>query len=143
MSRPLKHPARPGHQGKQVARPRQILGLGIRIEKNLERLPAILCGNAGGGVLDGVHADGKGRLMEGGVPVHHGGQPQLLGPFFGKRHTDKTPPLTHHEVDVFRAGLLRQHDKITLILTVLIVRHDDHLAGPQVVQDTFHRFKHG
>ncbi|MBA7608842.1 hypothetical protein ES703_16025 [subsurface metagenome] len=130
MSRPLEYSTRRGHQREHMTRPCQILRLRIRIKKDLECLPAVLGGDAGGGIFNSIHADGKGSFVQGGIPVYHGRQSQLLGPLLGKRYTDKSPPIAHHEVDVFRAGLLRQHDEIPLILTLLIIRDDYHLADP-------------
>src|SRR5215207_1288241 len=46
----------------------------------------------------------------------------------GHRQADETATVGGHEVDVVRGRELGGHGKVALVLTVLVVTHDDHLA---------------
>jgi hypothetical protein len=56
-------------------------------------------------------------------------------------HAELPPPVGDHEIDYFRRDLLGGADEVPLILTVLGVHDDDHLAGGYGVNGRFNRRK--
>src|SRR5205085_5604576 len=91
---------------------------------------------AGAGVLGHlqVHGDPEGRLMGGGVVRHHHRDRELLEPFPGEADAELDPRLPGDEVDLLGRDRLRGGDEVALVLPLLVVDDDDHLAGGDVCE---------
>ena len=115
------------------------LGSGLVPDGRQDGLGPVGCRYAGGNVLDTVDGDrergAEGRRV---VPNHHG-QAELVDLFLGKRQADQAPSPGGHEVDGLRGDQFRGHGQVTLVLAVLVIHQDDHLALP----DVFKRFFNG
>src|SRR5262245_11334549 len=61
----------------------------------------------------------------------------MLHPFFSQRKTDKSPPVSGHEVDGLRSDLLSRHTKVTLVFAVFVIHQDDHPAFADVLDGLF------
>src|ERR671917_238064 len=57
------------------------------------------------------------------------------------RKADQTATVDGHEVDVVRSNKLGGHGQVALVLTVLVVTNDDHLALLDVLDDLLYRAK--
>src|SRR5215210_2715030 len=66
---------------------------------------------------------------------------EAIHDLLGHRQADQTTTVGGHEVDVICGYELGGHRKVTLVLTVLVVTHDDHLALLDVLDDLLYRTK--
>jgi hypothetical protein len=133
------HPPRPGAPRKDVPGPRQVVRLGERVDEALDGLGAVEGRNAGGGVFLGVDRYGERRLEMGGVVAHHQRQAELVAALFGERGADQAARLLGHEVDRLGSHLLGGDHQVALVLAVLVVDDDDHLA----LLEGFYGFRDG
>ena len=58
----------------------------------------------------------------------------MVGALLGQRQADQPPPIAGHEVDRLRGHILRGQGQIALVLAVLVVHHDDHAPGANLLQ---------
>jgi hypothetical protein len=70
---------------------------------------------------------------------HHLGDVQAVDDLAGHRKADQTPAVGGHEVDIVGRDQLGSHGQVALILPVLVVAHDDHLAPLDVFYDFLYR----
>jgi hypothetical protein len=80
--------------------------------------------------------------MQGGVIVDHQLKAQLITSFFRQCGTDQSPALFAHEVDDFGGYVIRRHDEVAFVFTILIIHHYDHLSIPNVFYRTLDRIEH-
>ena len=66
--------------------------------------------------------------------LHHGRQVELGAALRRERQADQAAAVRGHEVDGLGGGELGGHGQVALVLAVLVVAHDDHASGAQVVE---------
>ncbi len=135
MSGAYQHAAGARLDGEEVAGADEVGAGGIGIDERAHSLRAILGADAGGGAVDGVDRLHKGAA-EGVAAVARGHAAQVeRGEALGRqRDADEAAPVEGHEVDGLGIGLLGGDDQIALVLAMLIVGDNDHLAGTDGVQ---------
>jgi hypothetical protein len=130
-----KHAARLGHQWKDMARLRQVLGPRVLGHRGAHRVRTIIGRDAGGDAFGGLDRHGEiGAAVAIGFADHQR-QPQLCATLAGERQADQAAPEARHEVDVLGPHLRGGHHQVALVLAVLIVHDHDHAPGGQVGQD--------
>ena len=67
------------------------------------------------------------------------GKLQFMAAFDRERGAKFAAGVCDHEIHIFRRYFLRCHNEVTLVLTVLIIDHDDELA----VAEVFNSFLYG
>ena len=60
------------------------------------------------------------------------GQLEALDLLLAEREADEPPPVRRHEVDGLGRHELGGHRQVALVLAILVVDEDDHLAGADV-----------
>ena len=78
--------------------------------------------------IDTVNAVPSGARLS----AHHHRQAELADALLGERQADQAAPVLGHEVDRRGRHLLGRHAQIALVLAVLVVHQDHHLAGLDV-----------
>ena len=63
----------------------------------------------------------------------------MTAALFSQGQADQTPALGRHEIDVLSRHKPCADDKIALILTILIIDKDNHLAVPIILKHFFDR----
>ena len=134
MPCPRQHAARLCGQREDVAGLMQVFGLSIRRHRGADRMCAIVGGNTGGDALGRLDRHREVGAKGGRVVRHHRRQAQLRTALAGHRQADQAAPVARHEVDVLGPHLARGHDQVTLVLAVLVIDDDHHLAGADVVE---------
>ena len=109
---------------------RRVLG---RVDRDLHRVRLIVDADPGRDPLPRLDRDRERGLVRALVLERHHLQIELVATLRGHRQTDPAAGLTGHEVDrVGRDELSRQH-QVPLVLTVLVINHDNHLARRDVL----------
>ena len=111
----------------------EIIGLGARVDRDLDGEGALARGDSGADPGTGVDADRECRAVGRAVVVGHHGQPQGLDPILGQGETDEPPAVAGHEVDGLGRDQIRGQGQVALVLAILVVDHDDQLAGADVL----------
>ena len=91
-------------------------------------------GDAGGDAFAGLDGLGKGGAEARGVLLRHGEEAQVVGALLGEGEADEAAAVARHEVDGFGGDELGGQGEVALVLAVLVVDHDDHAAGTNLVQ---------
>ncbi len=126
----LQHAAGAIAERKDVARPREIARFGSRVDEGLDRGGAVVGRDAGrrpGAVVDRHGECGPLGL---GVLGDHQRQLELVDALGHQWRADHTGGVGEKERDSFGRRELSRHDEVSLVLTVLVVDDDDHLAAP-------------
>ena len=124
----LEHAAAAGAQREDVARLHEVRGLRGRVDRNLDRPGAVLCGDPGGDALARLDRDGEGGPERRLVLVGHLAQAELVATLLGQAQTDEAARVRDHEVDRVGGGELRRDREVALVLAVLVVDDDDEPA---------------
>jgi hypothetical protein len=74
-----------------------------------------------------------------GVLVRHLGQAQLTTPLRRQREADESPAVLRHEVDGVGRHAFRRTHQVSLVLPVLVVRHDHEATLFYVCNCLFYR----
>src|SRR5574337_386133 len=82
--------------------------------------------------MPGIDGHAEGGLVGGGVVRDHRRDAELIQPLADDGHTDQPSPLRGHEVDRLRRHLLRGHREVALVLPIVVVDDEYHLAVAQV-----------
>jgi hypothetical protein len=77
--------------------------------------------------MDQVHRNGKWCPMNGRIFTNHQFQAKRLTSFLNDGCTDQSATMGSHKIDDLRSNTIRGTDKITFILPVFIIHHNDHL----------------
>ena len=85
--------------------------------------------------IGGIDRHRKVGLVLRSIISNHEWDAELARPLRSDWHTDQTAGFTGEEIDDFRRDFLGGDDQITLVLAVLVVHQDDHLAITDVVKD--------
>src|SRR5690606_15640360 len=131
----LQHAAGPGPQRKDVPRPAKIRRVTVTADGHVDGARAVARRDAGGDaeLPLRIDADGERGAQLLGVPLGHLREAELVTALRGERKADEPAPVDRHEIDHLRRDELGRADEITLGLAVFIVRYDDDLPAPQVV----------
>ena len=125
------------HDRKDVTRLAQVLGSGVGRDGRLDRLGAIVCRDARRDAFGGLDRDREvGRVMLIRIADHQR-QAQLLAALACHRQAYQAAAVCRHVVDVLGPDLRRSHDEVTLVLAILVIDHDDHLAVRDIGDDVF------
>ena len=129
-----KHAAVAGAQGVDVARAAKLVGLGGGVGEGADGAGAVVHGDAGGAaVLEVVDGNGEGGAEEGGVVVHLHVELQLVASLLGDGGAEHAAAVLEHEVDVFGSDFFGGHDKVALILAVLVVDNNNKFAFAEIL----------
>ena len=132
LARAHEHAAFARAQRKRVSRPQEVGRARFGIEQPFDRGGAIVRRDAGRRHAARFDRDGERGLVDGRVVAHHLRDVQFVEPRARHRHADQSAGVLAHEVDRLGRDHLGRHDEIALVLAVLVVEHDDHLAGANV-----------
>ena len=132
----LEHAAGDRAQREHVPGPGQVLGARLGIDGGEDGLGAVGGGDAGGGAALGLDGHAERGAETGGVllVLDHQGNAQLVEPLPGHREADEAAPVAGHEVDDLGRDLLGGDGEVALVLAVLVVDDDQHLAGLEVLE---------
>ena len=111
----------------------QVLGLGIGPHRGADGVRAVVGRDSGTYAFGGLDRDRERRAVLGRIVLHHRRQSQLPAALGGQRQADQATRLARHEIDVLGPHQFRGHDQITFVFAVLVVEHDDHAAGTDLV----------
>ena len=112
-----------------------------RVDRNLHRVRLVVHADPGRDPLARFDRDREGSLVRALVPGRHQLQVELVAALGGQRQADPAAGLAGHEVDRIRRHELGGDHQITLVLAVLVVDDDDHLAGGDVLDRPLDRRK--
>jgi len=115
-----------------MAGPDQVVGPGPVVYSSQDGPRPVVCGNPCSHPFPCFDGDGKGCAKGRSVLPCHGRQPELHHALRGEGETDEAPGVVGHEVYGLRRRLLCGDHDVTLVLTALVVDHDDHLPIPHV-----------
>ena len=135
MTGACQYAARLRHHGKDVPGLAQVLGLCARRYGRLDSLCAIVCRDTGCDALGGLDRYREVCCMVFIGLADHQRKAQLLAALARQRQAYQATAVRRHIIDVLRPHLLGRHDQVTFVLTVLVVDHDDHLAGSDIGDD--------
>ncbi len=110
-------------------------GRGVAADGHLHGARAVVRRDAGGDAGGGLDRDGEGGAVRGAVVAHHLLQAELAAALVGERQADQAAAVLGHEVDRLGGDEFGRHHEVTLVLAVLFVYQDDHLAGLDVGDD--------
>ncbi|RNC80459.1 MAG: hypothetical protein ED559_01205 [Phycisphaera sp.] len=145
LTDPDEHPAVACPQRVDVSGSHEVGGDRARIERHLDGLGA-LCGADTGrkAVLRvAVDRDHQGRTPNRSVCLGLWVQVQPVAVCFGQRDEQVARRLAHHEVDRLGGDELGGHHDVALVLAVLVVRENDHLALSEIREDLVNRAECG
>ena len=129
-----EHAAAAGAQREDVAGTGEIGRGGAGIDGGADGMRAVGGRDAGGDALAGLDGLGKGGAEAGGVLLRHGEEAQVVGALLGEGEADEAAAVAGHEVDGFGGDVLGGQSEVALVFAVLVVDHDDHAAGANLVQ---------
>ena len=135
MAGAVEHAAVLRHQRKDVAGLHDVLGTRVGLHRGAHGVRAVVRGDAGGDALRSLDGDGEVGAEAGAVVAHHQRQAQRLALLLREREADQAAAEAGHEVDVLRPHGVGAHEEVALVLAVLVVHEDHHLAGAQVGDD--------
>ena len=135
LAHALQHAAGPGLEGEHVAGPPQVGRHGLGVDGHLDGGGAVGRADAGGHAeaLGRVHAHREGGVLAFGVLLHHLRQVERAAALGCQRQADQPAAVLGHEVDERGRDELGRGDEVSLVLAVLVVGHDDQLAGADVL----------
>ena len=129
----LEHAAAPGAQREDVARLDEVARPRRRVDGDLDRVCAVVRGNAGGDALARLDRDGEGGAERRLVLVGHLPQPELVAALLGQAEADEAPCVRDHEVDRLGRRELGGDREVALVLAILVVDDDHEAAGADVL----------
>jgi hypothetical protein len=133
MASPSEHAPLLGDQGKEMARPGQILRHGCGINDGSNR-PRPLFGTDAGVTRSMVHGNRVRGLVRGRIPIHHRGKMKPGRDLRQDRHAYKPASVRDHKLDHFGRNLVGGRDKIPLVFAVFVVNDDDDPPFPQCLE---------
>ncbi len=128
LAGPHQHAALAGAQRKGVAGAQEVGRAGAGVDQPLDRVGPVVGRDAGRHPAARLDRDRERGPHRGRVVADHVGDVQLVQPLGGERHADQAAALLAHEVDRLGGHLLGRHHEVALVLAVLVVHDDDHLA---------------
>ena len=131
----------PRLERKRVPGPRKIRRARCGIDRGEDRRRAIGRGDAGAREALGLDRHGECRAEARGILRRHLREVELAQPVFRHRRADEAAPVPGHEVDRGRRDLLCRNREVALVLAILVVDDDDHLAIANGVDSLLDRRK--
>jgi hypothetical protein len=134
MTSPLQDAAGAGPERKDVARLDQVVRTLARVDRDLDRSRAVVCGDTGGDTLARLNRDRESSAERSLVVVGHLAEVELVAALFRQAEADQPARVRRHEIDRLGGGELRRDGQIALIFAV--GRIDDHheLALADILQ---------
>ena len=129
----LQHPAVFGLEREDMAGLNQVMGSRVGVDRDLDRVGAVVGGDAGRDPVPGLDRDREGGLQRRLVLRRHQVEAKRIATFGGQREADQAAPLLRHEVDRLGRGELRRHRQVALVLAGLVVADDDHPPAANVL----------
>ena len=114
-----------------------------RVDRHLHRVRAVVRGDSGRDPLARLDRDREGGLEGRLVLRRHQVEAQLVAALAGQREADQAAAVRGHEVDGVRRDELGRHHEVALVLAVLRVADDDHLAVADVLDGLLDRAEGG
>ena len=118
-------------QREDMARPRQVRRLRIRVHRGENGRRAILGRDASRDPFGRLDADRKSRAKTRSVRRHHHRQRQTITDLVVERQADQPTSLTRHLGDQFRRSELSCETKVPFVFTIGVIHQDDRPAGFQ------------
>ena len=135
MPRPGQHPAVRSLQRKHMPRMDKIRSPRRRVNQRPYGGAAVVGRNARGCPPLVVHRSGESRgLRRAGVAAAEHRDVQLVQPLRQHRHAHQPPRVRHHKGNGRRRGMLGEQKQVAFVLAALIVNHNHHFPGGQVVK---------
>ena len=69
--------------------------------------------------------------------MNHQRQVELLAALLGQGQADQAATVACHKVDIIGGDFFRRHQQVALVLAVLVVHNDDHLALTDIFDNFF------
>ena len=136
VARAAQHAAVAGPQGVDVARAPQIGRKRRLVGQRADRRGAVAGRDARrAAVAQQIDRHGEGGPEQRGVVLLHHVEPQFVAALLRERGAQHAAPLVQHEVDHLGGDLLGGDDEVALVLAVLVIDDDDHLAVAEVLDD--------
>ena len=104
------------------------------IDRDLDRVRAVVRGDAGGDAVARLDRDGEGGAVGLLVVLGHRAQPELVAALARQAEADQPAPVRGHEVDGLGRAALGGDREVALVLAVLVVDDDHEAPGADVVQ---------
>ena len=102
----------------------EVARAGRRVDRDLDRLRAVLRGDAGRDALARLDGDGERGAERRLVLIGHLAQPELVAALLGQAEADEAAGVRDHEVDRLGRCELGRDREVALVLAILVV--DDH-----------------
>src|SRR5215207_8388217 len=141
LASPLQHTARSRPKRENVARHLKVLRTRRFIHSNPAGVRPVRRRNSSRDPVPRLYTRGEGRTHTRSVVPGHLRYLQAVYYLPGHRQADETAPVRRHEVYVVGRYKLGRHRQVTLVLPVLIVANNDHLAGFNLFYDLLDRTK--
>ncbi len=125
------------HQREDVARADDVFGFRSARHGSLHGPRTVCGGNAGGHAFSRLDGNGELGAETGTIARRHQRQFEQLTALAGHRHADQAAGEACHEVDVLGGDAFGGDDDVALVLAVLVIHEDDHLAGADVFDQFF------
>ena len=129
----LQHAALFGPQREHVAGDDDVARARVGVDRDLDRVGAVVGGDAGADPAGGLDRDREGGLQRRLVLGRHQVEAEPFAALGGQRQADQPARLLGHEVDRLGGGELRRHHQVALVLAVLAVADDDHAAAADLL----------
>ncbi len=116
-----------GAEGVDVSRAKEVVGLGVVGDGNLDGGGTVFGADAGGDTkaFGGIDGDGEGGSELGGVVFGLAMESEAIALFGGERKADESSAMGDHKVDGFGGDELSSVDEVALVLAVLIINQDN------------------
>ena len=137
MARADEHTPVARHQGEHVAGGDDIVLALRRVDGDRHGPRPVGRGNSCGNPLASVDRDGEGGLVTGQILACHQRQAELPHPLARQRQADQASAVLGHEVDRLGTRQLGRDQQVSLVLALLLVHKDHHLALPGVLENLF------
>ena len=124
---------------EDVAGGDDVFRLGMTSDGSLHGTRPVVGRDAGGHTSGGLDRHRERGAVRGAVVAHHLLQAELAAALVGEGQADQAAAEAGHEVDRLGGDEFGRHDEVALVLTVLFVHQDDHLAGLDVGDDLGNR----
>ncbi len=140
-----EHAAAARPEGEDVARRHEVRGARVGADGDLDGLGAIGGADARGHAVPRLDADGEGGAEGRPAPARgrHHRQLQAGHLLLLEREADEAAAVRGHEVDGLRRDGLRGEAEVALVLAILVVDEDHHLARSDAVERGVHPLEDG
>ena len=134
LARALQHASGACLQREDVARLDEVEGVRGGVDRDLDRVGAVVCRDAGRDSLPCFDRDGEGRAERRLVLICHLAQPELRAALRREAQADEASPVGGHEVDGCGCDELGRDREVALVLAILVVDDDDEAAGADLLE---------